>query len=103
MTALVARFSYGLHRLLIARYRANGITGAYMYRILFGTALVWFLLLGGVLFVLVGIAPSLKGYFHLLELLLAFFLVGVFLFERVSALYLRKVLNREDSHDAGVL
>jgi membrane protein DedA with SNARE-associated domain len=93
MTALVARFTYGLHHFVIARYRDNGIRAAHMARILLATSAIWLVVLGGIVVLIVRVVPSVRHYVHFFELALAFCVVAFFLFERLSALFWRQTLS----------
>lgn len=97
MVALFARFSYGFHHLLIARYRANGISVGTMARILVTTGLVWLALLGGIVFLLAEHAARIKHYLHYVEFLFAGVFVGLILVEVIVSRQIRKRLKQPEA------
>ncbi len=76
--AMLARFSYGTHRLTISRYRHNGITLPRMFGVSLGTILPWMLVVGTIVVALGQLLPGIAHVFRFGEALLAIGFVAFF-------------------------
>jgi membrane protein DedA with SNARE-associated domain len=89
--ALLARFSYGIHHLTIARFRRNGISFAHMLRINLVTALPWLAVVGTVVMTLTAATTAFGHVFRFAQFVLAFGFVLFFFAEISASTYLRQV------------
>lgn len=92
LVALCARFSYGLHHPLIARYRENGIGTATMARILATTGLMWLCVLGGLVIFLAEYTTEIRQYLRYVEYAFALAFVAFIAVEYTITRAVRKRL-----------
>jgi membrane protein DedA with SNARE-associated domain len=90
VVALIARFSYGTHRILISRYRQVGIGFGRMFAILVGTFAPWIIVVGGLAFALHLTANLTGRVFRFSEIMLALGFVMLMIFETKALTRLRR-------------
>jgi membrane protein DedA with SNARE-associated domain len=90
--AFLARFSYGLHHAIIARYRENGIGPKKMAPILASTGIVWLAILGGIVVFLAEYTPEIKQYMRFAEFAFAGGFIVLIIVEFIVTRAVRKRL-----------
>ncbi len=99
VVALVARLSYGLHYLVIARYRGSAVPPHTFFKIMLLTSVTWVLFAGGAVFSLAEYLPKTKGVFNNLELIFTGTFLLFVLFECTLKTALKRYLKRLDLND----
>jgi len=92
LIALLARFSYGMHHAIIARYKLNGIESKKMAQMLATTGLVWLVLLGSIVLLLAEYTAEIKHYMRYIEYAFASVFVVMVVAEIIVTKLVRKHL-----------